>query len=137
MITIPTFNATMFSHLTEAIHKYFSNEIRWKYDEEFGMMKYYKAKRNLHELEMITDMMFGYEAEIQRKGYYTNDVEKGYVGAYLIFKIFVTPDFNGMRQGGDVGDDVYVILSLFDYGFSMNQSSDLDSLIKKNDMVEI
>ncbi|AFV21555.1 MULTISPECIES: hypothetical protein [Bacillus] len=123
-----TINSSMFTYLKNVINKYFRDEYRWRYNDEEGAMRYYKGKRNLKEIAFIVSTVFGDLADVVQKGYYHN-LDGECVGGYIIIHLFVDADFNGMNQGTK-GDYLYCKFNLFEETYSVDQSIDLDYLVK-------
>ncbi|WP_460271886.1 hypothetical protein [Bacillus sp. NEAU-Y102] len=130
-----TINSSMYRYLKGVIAKYFRSEHRWRYDEDEGELRYYKGKRNLKELEFIADMVFGDISDVVQKGYYYN-TDGECTGAYIVIHLYVDADFNGANQG-TAGDYSYLIVSLFENTFSLNQSTGLADLVDKECMEEV
>ncbi|MDG0950675.1 hypothetical protein [Bacillus paranthracis] len=125
-----TINSSMFTYFKSVIRKYFRDEYRWRYDDGKGIIRYYKGKRNLKEIEFIVSTVFGELSNVIQKGYYFN-LEDECIGGYIIIHLYVDADFNGMNQGTK-GDYLYCKFSLFEDTYSTDQSGDLDYLVEED-----
>ncbi|WP_088362958.1 hypothetical protein [Bacillus cereus] len=132
---LSTVNSSIYSHLCKTVHKYFNDRYKWKFDEEEGMFKYYKGKRNLKELEFIIRTVFQDIADIVQRGYYYN-MDDECNGAYIIIYLYVDADFNGANQG-TAGDYLYCKFNLFSKAFSYDQSQNLDYLFNTEYMKKL
>lgn len=125
--------ASEFNERKNILYRYFKHP-RWndKCDDSEWDVKYYKGRKNLEELRLALNIVFGSEdiTIIEARNFKNNDGE--IIGGTIICSFYIAANFNGFWQG-EGSSYIYVAFTLARHGYFYTQSSSLDYLKEQID----